>query len=83
MVLLAIPWEVVPIHFGIDPVTTEAKAEIVPRFGIITRWPLDEMRVIEDYITGLMEIIELAYQMNGSGKRKRAKEEIIRELNSH
>ena len=29
---------------------------------------------------GLVEIVELAYQMNGSGKRHRAKEEIITDL---
>ena len=94
----------------------------------ITRWPLDEMRSIEDYITGyvdgegcftvtfnrrpmisrkqkdfdlfativrkinigehitktgLIDLVTLAYQMNGSGKRKRTKEEIIDDLNSH
>jgi len=29
---------------------------------------------------GFIEVINLAYQMNGSGKRKRAKEEIIQSL---
>jgi len=29
---------------------------------------------------GLREIIELAYQMNPSGKRRLAKEELLREL---
>ena len=33
--------------------------------------------------TGLIELVTLAYQMNGSGKRKRPKEEIIDDLNSH
>src|SRR3989338_2274924 len=32
---------------------------------------------------GFIEIIELAYQMNGSGKRRRTKEEIIKDLRSH
>ena len=38
----------------IDPVTTEAKAEIGCFSQSITCWPLDEcnMRSIEDYITG-------------------------------
>ena len=31
---------------------------------------------------GFSQIVHLAYQMNGSGKRKRNKEEIIRSLNS-
>lgn len=42
-----------PDDIGIDPVTTEAKAEICCFFKQrIRRWPLDDMRSIEDYITG-------------------------------
>ena len=52
--ILAIPWEVSREKRD-DPVTTEAKAKIVPKFGIMTRWPLDEMRSIEDYITGYVD----------------------------
>ena len=32
---------------------------------------------------GLIDLVKLAYQMNGSGKRRRTKEEIINDLNSH
>ena len=32
---------------------------------------------------GLIDLVTLAYQMNGSGKRRRTKEEIIDDLNSH
>ncbi|MBI3273961.1 MAG: LAGLIDADG family homing endonuclease, partial [Candidatus Colwellbacteria bacterium] len=32
---------------------------------------------------GFAEIVELAYRMNGSGKRKRTKEEIINNLTAH
>jgi len=31
---------------------------------------------------GFLRIVRLAYQMNGSGKRKRAREEIVRSLNT-
>ena len=55
MIVLAIPWEVVPCETGIDPVTTEAKAEIDRFERFMIRWPLDEMRSIEDYMSGYVD----------------------------
>ena len=44
-------------------------------------WKIDKAKHLTR--NGFAEIVGLAYQMNGSGKRKRMKEEIIRSVTSH
>ena len=70
--------KVIP-HFEKFPLISRKQKDF-ELFAMIVR----KIRMSE-HITkgGLIDLVKLAYQMNGSGKRTRTKEEIIDDLNSH
>ena len=63
-------------HFECYPLQT-AKREDFERFAQICRWVFSNHHLNREY---LRRIIELAYEMNPSGKRRYRKEELLRVL---